>query len=183
MAQDARVRYTQMVIKESFIQLNAKKPLTQITVKEICDRAEINRSTFYRNYVDVYDLKDRIEEDFLQQIKTFIHDKHIEGAEQTVLHILVTMKEHQDRYTSLHDIPSQRLLLCIVEECFADKKNYLLSVAPHLSPKEIRWYFEYISTGCAAIMIDWVKSGMKESPHEVAKFISALICADSSVLK
>lgn len=50
MKSDARVRYTKMVIKNSFVKLLAKKPLEKVTVKEICELSEINRATFYKYY-------------------------------------------------------------------------------------------------------------------------------------
>ena len=40
---DARVRYTQRVLKESFLSLLREKPVNKITVKEVCELAELNR--------------------------------------------------------------------------------------------------------------------------------------------
>ena len=44
---DVRARYTRKIIKESFYTLLREKPVEKITVKELCEKAEINRSTFY----------------------------------------------------------------------------------------------------------------------------------------
>ncbi|MCF6515284.1 TetR family transcriptional regulator [Lactobacillus sp. S2-2] len=46
----------------------AKKPTTRITVNDICQACEINRSTFYRHFVDKYEVLDQIEQDFLNQL-------------------------------------------------------------------------------------------------------------------
>ena len=56
MKTDARVRYTKMVIKQCFFRLIRQKSISKITVKEICEFAQINRSTFYKYYADPYDL-------------------------------------------------------------------------------------------------------------------------------
>ena len=53
MKTDARVRYTVHMIQNIFLELLKEKPVAKITVKEICERAEINRSTFYKHYQDV----------------------------------------------------------------------------------------------------------------------------------
>ena len=58
---DRRTAYTRMVIKESLYKLLEKKHLSEITVKELCAQADINRTTFYRNYMDIYDLYDNNE--------------------------------------------------------------------------------------------------------------------------
>ena len=69
MKTDARVRYTKMVIKNSFVKLLQSKPLSKITVKEICDLSEINRATFYKYYCDPYDLLEKIEFEFLDELQ------------------------------------------------------------------------------------------------------------------
>ena len=43
---DPRIRYTRNIIQTSFLELLRQKPLENITVREICEKAEINRSTF-----------------------------------------------------------------------------------------------------------------------------------------
>ena len=58
---DARVRYTKHVIKESFLRLLAEKPVNRITVKEVCEEAELNRATFYAHYSDCFALLESIE--------------------------------------------------------------------------------------------------------------------------
>ena len=55
-----RKKESQMKIKNTFFELLKKKELNKIKVSEICQMAEINRSTFYVNYLDVFDLADKI---------------------------------------------------------------------------------------------------------------------------
>ena len=52
MKTDARVRFTRKIIQETFLDLLKDKPISKITVKEICDKAKINRGTFYKHYQD-----------------------------------------------------------------------------------------------------------------------------------
>ena len=44
---DARKRYTQMVLKQSFLKLLKEKPVNRITVKEVCALAQLNRCLLY----------------------------------------------------------------------------------------------------------------------------------------
>ena len=53
---DRRVRYTKMVLKDSLLKLLSEKDISRITIKEICDGADVNRATFYAHYADQYDL-------------------------------------------------------------------------------------------------------------------------------
>ena len=47
MKTDARVRYTLKMLKDSLLRLLEEKPINKITVKEVCERAELNRATFF----------------------------------------------------------------------------------------------------------------------------------------
>ena len=63
---DRRTAYTRMMIRDSLYRLLEKKHLSEITVKELCEGAEINRATFYRNYADIYDLYEKLEEELTE---------------------------------------------------------------------------------------------------------------------
>ena len=65
---DYRVRVTKMLIRKQFTELLAAKPIQSITVRELCERTGINRSTFYNHYRDVYDLLEKIEEEMLAEL-------------------------------------------------------------------------------------------------------------------
>mgnify|MGYP002232716980 CR=1 FL=1 len=52
---DLRIEKTERGIKNAFIELRSRKPLEKITVKELCESARINKSTFYAHYKDIYD--------------------------------------------------------------------------------------------------------------------------------
>ena len=64
---DRRARYTRMVLKESLIELLKEKRISNISIKEICERADINRSTFYSHYQDQYDLMHQVEQEVLSR--------------------------------------------------------------------------------------------------------------------
>ena len=65
---DNRIEKTKRSIYNAFIGLRSKKPLERLTVKELCEEAQINKSTFYVHYRDVYDLSDKIESEIVRDI-------------------------------------------------------------------------------------------------------------------
>ena len=69
MKTDARVKYTRMVLKKALLELMQRKPINKITVKEVCERAELNRETFYAHYSVCFDLLESIEEDLLEAFR------------------------------------------------------------------------------------------------------------------
>lgn len=71
---DIRTQKTKRSIYNAFIELRSKKPLEKITVKELCEKAQINKSTFYVYYSDVYDLSDKIEDEVISEIMKSLSD-------------------------------------------------------------------------------------------------------------
>lgn len=65
---DLRVTKTQRAIRAAFLELREKKTLEKITVKELCQRAEIHKSTFYDHYADVYALSDALETQVVESV-------------------------------------------------------------------------------------------------------------------
>ena len=63
-----RVRMTKMLLKNALIDIMKTKSIHLVSIKEICEAADVNRSTFYRHYNTQYDLYDDIIEDISQDI-------------------------------------------------------------------------------------------------------------------
>jgi AcrR family transcriptional regulator len=67
---DRRVRKSQEAIETALVQLLAKKNFETITVREVTEQANVNRSTFYLHYQDKYDLLNKIVEAHITQLET-----------------------------------------------------------------------------------------------------------------
>jgi AcrR family transcriptional regulator len=65
---DIRIEKTESAIKAAFLELRTRKPPEKIKVKDLCDAAKINKSTFYAHYQDIYALSDALEEETICQI-------------------------------------------------------------------------------------------------------------------
>lgn len=75
---DLRVKKTRASIKKAFIELRAQKSLEKITVKEISERAMINKATFYTHYKDIYDLQEQLEDEVVVNvIKQMPHPEYL----------------------------------------------------------------------------------------------------------
>ena len=62
---DRRTLKTRKAICDALMGFLTEKELNKVTVQEISDKADINRATFYKHYLDVYDLYDKLEQDIL----------------------------------------------------------------------------------------------------------------------
>ncbi|HEX2906841.1 MAG TPA: TetR family transcriptional regulator, partial [Phototrophicaceae bacterium] len=57
--EDLRVRRTRKLLQQALIELTVEKGFAAVTVRDITERAMVNRSTFYRHYLDKYELLDQ----------------------------------------------------------------------------------------------------------------------------
>ena len=64
---DLRILKTEKAIRAAFLEIRRKLPLEKVKVRDICQRAMINTSTFYNHYRDVQDLSDRLENEILDR--------------------------------------------------------------------------------------------------------------------
>ncbi len=65
---DLRTKKTKGLIEFHFIELLKEKEIHQITVVELCNLAQINKSTFYRHYVDIYSLYNGLRNNLVKRI-------------------------------------------------------------------------------------------------------------------
>ncbi len=66
--EDLRVRRTRKLLQQAFMELTVEKGFAALTVRDITERAMVNRSTFYRHYLDKYDLLERYMNDIYELI-------------------------------------------------------------------------------------------------------------------
>lgn len=63
-----RVQMTKRLLREAMTELMEREGAGKITVRALCERADVNRSTFYAYYGDPYDLVDEMERDVLREM-------------------------------------------------------------------------------------------------------------------
>lgn len=68
MKSDRRIRRTRAAIQSAFLKLIFEKDINRITIKELCERADINKSTFYLHYQDIYDLEEQFKEEVSEKV-------------------------------------------------------------------------------------------------------------------
>lgn len=168
---DARVRYTRMIIEQSFLELLSEKPVSKITVTELCQKAQINRATFYKHYMDVPDLLEKLEENLFEQIRESFGSEKIKLKEFLVKMIHYT-KENQNRYMALGgDHGDPNLMAKTFMVCYESAYPLVEKNMPGMKESERQMLYHFLSQGAGGILTWWIKNGMQESPEEIADFV------------
>jgi AcrR family transcriptional regulator len=181
MKTDARVRYTKMVIQESFFKLIKEKPINKITVKSICELSEINRATFYKYYTDPFDLMRQIENEFILEMQKLIEKADNEDITQTLVIILEAIKQNDEMYMLLiSENWDSTFINRLLSASYKIKKSSIQDLLPNMTQTAEEWLYHFMTHGCMSILIFWIQNGMKEEPLEVAQFINRI---NNKVLK
>lgn len=158
-----RRRESQEKIEKAFVDLLQRRSIQEITVSDIIKQTGLNRSTFYANYIDIFDLADktrkRLEEDFSNLFAEYDYFNDRSGAEKMFSHI----RENQLFYQTYFKL------------CYNDK--HLISIYdPRRAEQEhidsnIKYHIEFFRNGLNAIIKLWLAGGCRESPEEMAEVL------------
>lgn len=178
---DQRTRITKMMIRKALTGLMAQKPIQNISVKELCAQAGINRGTFYAHYMDIYDLMEQMEgemmEDFQKALTPLLTAQQ---GDLTPLRITTAVfeciKENADLCTvTLGPYGDKafagRLLSVGREKCVESYRQYFQKA----SQKEIEYYYAFVSSGCIGLLEKWLGDGMTASAAEMAKMAEGIM--------
>ncbi len=107
-----RVKKTEKAIRSAFYQLVQEKPIEKITVRELSEIAEINKTTFYTHYDTIYDLIDKLEEETIEAIMEHLDDCELlfEEPETFIQNMYHSMKIYPDIKLALSSPGSQRFI-------------------------------------------------------------------------
>lgn len=92
---DRRVQRTQKNIRNALISLLSEKELSQVTVKELSDKADINRKTFYSYYSGIDDILDKIEDEIVEKLLAIIRDYDFRSSDFVLMRFLQSKPDHQ----------------------------------------------------------------------------------------
>ncbi|MCR5144950.1 MAG: TetR family transcriptional regulator C-terminal domain-containing protein [Lachnospiraceae bacterium] len=88
--ENRRVKMTKRLLTESILSFLEEKPLHKITVKEICEKADVNRSTYYAYYADPYDQINKMEDEIMMDMSVYVDSIELNGQSSKKKHIQVT---------------------------------------------------------------------------------------------
>ncbi|MDA3730270.1 TetR/AcrR family transcriptional regulator C-terminal domain-containing protein [Niameybacter massiliensis] len=168
-----RIIYTKTVIKESLIELLQDKEIHQITVTDICKKADINRGTFYSHYKDAYDLLQSMEDELFNQILEYVLEMPLETHLNTLLiSIFELIAENQSLCKILfcNQRGSQLLDRILYIAHKADIESLVQS--PELDGVFLDYLIKYSIGGILSVIQVWLQNGLKESPADLVKFLS-----------
>ncbi|GLB59909.1 TetR/AcrR family transcriptional regulator [Cytobacillus sp. NCCP-133] len=175
---DRRKKYTRMVLKEALIILLEEKQISSITIKEICEQADINRSTFYSHYSSQYDLLHSIEEEFIENMVATLsrynfskEDEALQMTERILEYIVENNVICQILLSENSDIHFQKKGMMITKEFIF--KNWITD--KHLEPETLEYISMFVVSGSIYVIKHWLENRMDKTPKEMAEIINNFV--------
>ena len=164
-----RVVMTKRIIKDIFIEMLEKKSIQKIYVRELCIKADINRSTFYKYYESQYDLLAEIENDLLIEIEEKCKDTdNTKGLNNILQYISRNKKTYKVIFNANIDsmFPKKLLNLPIITEIMNNKL---------VNKNENKYKKIYILEGGYHVILKWLNNDCRESPEEITRLVMKYI--------
>lgn len=164
-----RVKVTKKMIKDAMLELLSKKNINRISIKELCELADINRSTFYSYYDDIYSLLNEIEDELIANIP----HKH-ELFDSRTKNELIDIFNNYFSYIKENAYAFRILLIDSNNITFRNKlfssiidKRY----EEHYEKQDTkaRYKFIYNCNGIISMVIQWIKDDFPITTEEMAK--------------
>lgn len=172
---DRRVKYTKMALKNALIHFLGEKPIVRITIKEICEEADVNRTTFYAHYADQFDQLQHIEREFIEGVKGYLDDFEMKNDDTDIIRRVERIFEYVRANADLcrvllggnGNIDFQEKLIEIIG-------GYVTGVWQSTRIPDgdtARRMFRFVATGCIGMVSEWLASKESLSEGEMARFL------------
>ena len=170
---DARLRYTQNALKQSLLSFLKEKPVNKITVKEVCERAGLNRATFYAHYSDCFALLESIEEDLLETFCSSL--KLVDSFDVTALiEAIYAMIEQQQEACRvlIFQNACPNVLRRMIDMARSESISYWKKHLRRATEAELEMLYTHLSNGLMHVVVEGYE---KYSREEVVHFVNRIV--------
>jgi hypothetical protein len=187
---DRRVRRTKKIFKSHFIDLVKEKGYKNVTITDVVDRADYNRSTFYIYYKDKEDLAEELVKETLKDLEYAFHSPFLGSSVVDYGKIIPTsnaffrhLYDHRRVYSLLYisdTIPG-------FQESFLNKFKKIFYGITYLDQSNevigIKHFNTYKMYGSYGVILEWLEGGCIETPEEIADTLLEIFKTSESAFK
>ena len=158
-----RRKGSQEKIEKVFLKLIQEKNVDEISVSTICELAKVNRSTFYANYIDIYDLVEKVKTKMADDFAEFQISNNSKHDHNGYTNFFQNIKDNQIFFKTYFKLESISVTPATVYNVDMAEKYY--------KNKYIDYHIEFFRAGLNAIIKKWLNGCCKETPEEMAMIL------------
>lgn len=176
---DRRVIKTRRQLKKGLAALMKEKSVNQITVKELVEEVDINRSTFYLHFKDIQDLLREIEENMEAQIKRAIEEHPIVSGNENAFYFIEDMfrvlDEEREISKALIGPNGDMGFIHRIERIIKENSRGTLEKMFPGKKEDLKYFYAFCLSGCLGLVKVWLNEGEEKSPEEMAQMTFNMI--------
>lgn len=171
---DRRVKKTKKALREGLAELMISKDLRNITIKELTNKVDIHRSTFYAHYEDIYDLYNYMEDTVIEELNDIItanFSLYLNDYYEVLFNYIEENKQlckmlfgNNGTINFFH-----RLTMLFENACL---KSWCNALNLQDVSEELNYYVQYHLQGCFALVRKWTDSNFEYSKGKMIKMIA-----------
>ncbi len=159
-----RRQQSQEKIEKAFVEMLQTKEISQISVSDICKKTELNRSTFYANYADIYELADKIRDNLENEVARLYENEATKYNAGDWLRLFYHIRDNQLFYKTYFKLgyDSDKIDISHLADTY--------KIFPY---EHMEYHVEFFRAGFNAIVKKWLSGGCKESPEELSEILKS----------
>ncbi|MBY0205526.1 MULTISPECIES: TetR/AcrR family transcriptional regulator [Paenibacillus] len=180
--QDRRARRTQDAIIAAAVSLILEKGADALTIRDITERADYNRGTFYLHFPGKPELLQFLLEDFLQGLGQAyaspyanLTEVDMTGLLPSTMPVFEYIENHQDQFKALMTMHGDMALR--INNVFRDYLTQDFILVTEDSEQVINYdiMLSYLVSATVGVIMHWAEVGFKYSAHYMGEQLTALI--------
>lgn len=179
------VRNTKKKLRDGLLRLMEKKPINEISVKELTELVDVNRGTFYFHYTDIYDMLHKMEEEFFRNFsETLIAmfplqiERRSDIAYYYLSAIFSVLGENREFCKIMLGPNGDMQFVEQIKQLVSDTCSHIwYEAAPDSDSAKFEMYNAFIINGCIGIFQKWLNDEGSDSPEEISQLAATIIHA------
>lgn len=169
---DRRIRKTKAQLRTGLARLMKEKSINEITVRELVDEADINRSTFYLHYNDIYHLLESIENDLFEELRRIVDTHAVDPLDGDtfpfIADIFSLVEQNRDICSALLGDHGDLAFVRRIEQFI---ESHSLSLLKNCIPEnldDICMTYSFCLSGCVGLIKSWLSGECSSTPAHMA---------------
>lgn len=181
--ENQRITLSKRLLKESLLNLLEKRHIDHISISELCQQAEINRTTFYRHYQTPHDILLEIEYDFIQSFyKSPIIEKNTGDLKKRTLYMCNFLYDNKDMLKLFIQNYTDSDLTFLFQKFFAEYMSHrtILYNGQQIDESTLHLLTTFWIYGIHGLTSQWILEDIPKTTEEMAELILSLFQGDFS---
>lgn len=166
------------MIRAAFIELLRKKPLEQIKVVDIVEKADLSRNTFYAHYQDVYAVLEEYQNEVMNGLAAALEDKAAKTSLDTPIPLLLMIADHissrKEIYRVLLAAKPTADFIHSIKRFLIDKVTEHLDAAAIEDKRGFLLFIEVLAAGYIDLIQQYLRDQTCMTAHDIAHAIDKI---------